>query len=298
MASWGLGDLPDLSGKTALITGGNIGLGFKSSLELARASAHVIIACRSQEKGADAIGRICSEVPSASLSHVALDLTSGTSIHACAEAVKQSHDRLDILMNNAGVVNLETLQHTETGHEMQMATNHFGHFALTGHLFSLLTGTLNARVVTLSSLAYRSGEIRFDDLDWRKRKYDRLKAYGDSKLANLIFMNLLHQRFEKAGASAISVAAHPGLTGTERQQSTGIGGGLSKRIASKVEVGVLPQLKAALHPDIAGGDFIGPRFGLRGRPTKLSPKLNRLEADVPEKLWALSAEVTGVTFPA
>ena len=254
-ARWNLSQSPRLDGATAIVTGGNVGLGFKSSLELARLGAHVIVACRSEERGRASIARIEADCPGASVETLPLDLASLPSIHAFADRFLESHPRLDLLMNNAGVVNLPTLERTSDGHELHMATNHFGHFALTGRLWTSLLAAERARVVVLSSAAHRFGEIRFDDLDWRKRAYDRGKAYGDSKLANLLFVLALQRRFEGAGSSAIAVAAHPGLTGTERQQSVGIGGRFSRWVASSVEHGVRSQLVAAMAPHVRGGVF-------------------------------------------
>lgn len=298
MKHWKLHDIPDLTGKTAIVTGGNAGLGFRSALELCRKGAEVVIACRRPEAGQGAIDRILTEVTSANLRCIPMDLTDFASVQGFAETFRRDYARLDILLNNAGVVNLEELRHTADGHEMHMATNHYGHFALTGHLFDLICATPGARVVTVSSGGYRAGEIRFDDMDWRKRPYSRLKCYGTSKLANILFMRSLQKRFEAAGADAMSLAAHPGLTGTERQQSIGMGGWLSRVLASPVEVGVAPQLRAATDPDVQAGEYYGPRFGIRGAPKAEEIKPVGLDEDTGEKLWALSEKVTGCHYPS
>lgn len=292
---WTLAEMPDLTGRVALVTGGNAGLGFKTSLELARCGARVFIACRSTSKGARACEAIWKVHPSAEVTPIQLDLLDLESVAACAATLRSHTDRLDLLINNAGVVNLPELRHTPDGHEMHMATNHFGHFALTGHLYALLVATPDARVVTLSSGGHRWGTIDFDDLDWRQRPYHRIKAYGDSKLANLYFMRSLQARFEAAGATALSVAAHPGLTGTERQQSEGVGGLLSKLLASPVEKGVRPQLFAATDARVRGGDFFGPRWGMRGGP---HPVELSLDDTIGDALWAHSEAATGVHYPA
>ncbi|MDI1447052.1 oxidoreductase [Polyangium sp. 6x1] len=297
MANWKLSDIPDLSGKTAVVTGGNVGLGFKSALELARKGAEIVIGCRRLVSGEEAIGRIRQELPAAKLSCVALDLTNLASVAAFGAAYKERHVRLDILMNNAGVVNLETLQRTSDGHEMHMATNHYGHFALTAHLFGLLCRTRGARVVTLTSGSYRMGEIRLDDMDWRKRRYSR-RSYGDSKLANLLFMRSLQQRFDAAEADAISVAAHPGLTGTERQQSIGVGGMLAKWIASPVSVGVAPQLRAATDPGVRKCELYGPRYVIRGDAVANEIKGHGTDAALAERLWSFTEELTNCRFEA
>ncbi|MEE8302085.1 MAG: SDR family NAD(P)-dependent oxidoreductase, partial [Candidatus Tectomicrobia bacterium] len=274
----------------------NIGLGFQTSLELSRRGAVVTIACRSIEKGELAIKRIRNEVPEARLNTMPLDLVNADSISSFSERFCAENERLDILVCNAGVVNLDSRRLTTEGREMHMATNHFGHFSLTGCLFPIIKSTEGARVVVLSSLAYQQGVIDFTDLDWNKRKYDRMKCYGDSKLANLLFMIELNRAFERCGASAIAVAAHPGLTATERQQSIGIGGVLARWLASPVEKGCLPQLLAATEPAVRAGEFYGPRYGLLGKPSKISLKPNAKDSEVSKKLWEFSETVTGVRY--
>ncbi|WP_107498304.1 oxidoreductase [Thalassobius sp. I31.1] len=296
MKCWKLNDIPDLTGRAAVVTGGNVGLGFRSAMELCRKGADVVIACRRPDAGQAAITRILAEVPDARIRCITMDLTDFTSVQRFADEFREGYARLDILLNNAGVVNLEQLRHTADGHEMHMATNHYGHFALTGHLFGLLCATPGARVVTVSSGGYRAGEIRFDDMDWRKRPYSRLKSYGTSKLANVLFMRALQRRFEAAGADAISLGAHPGLSGTERQQSIGMGGWLTRILASPVAIGVAPQLCAATCPTAQAGEYYGPRFGIRGAPRAEEIKPVGCDDDTGEKLWTLSAEVIGVSF--
>jgi len=291
---WSSKDIPNLSGKTALITGGNKGLGFQSALELSKKGAKVIISCRDIAMGLKAKERILTEVPLSEIEVIPLDLTDRVSIKHFSETVKQNFERLDILLCNAGVVNLESRQQTKNGDEMHMATNHFGHFALTGLLLPLIIASDNSRVVVVSSLAYKSGSINFDDLNWGDREYNTFKCYGDSKLANLLFVKYLNQFLREKGASTIAVSAHPGLTGTERQQSIGIGGKLAKWIASPVEKGVLPQLFAAIDAQAEPNSFYGPKYGLIGKPKKL--KLNRLDKQDAIKLWKLSENKTGVAF--
>ncbi|QQE10828.1 SDR family NAD(P)-dependent oxidoreductase [Planctomycetota bacterium] len=294
--TWNLTDIPNLTGKVAIVTGGNIGLGFESTYQLAKNGAHVIIACRSTEKGEAAIAKIKTQLPQASLQTIPLDLISAKSIEDFATTFTNQHDRLGILLNNAGVVNLEHLTRTPEGHEMHMATNHFGHFALTGLLYPTILKTENARVVTVSSGAAKWGEIQFDDLDWTTRPYSRVKSYGDSKLANLLFMIELQKHFENKGVSAISLSAHPGLTGTERQQTIGIGGKLSKWLASPVKSGVRPQLFAATSPDAQANDYYGPKFGIKG-PPKNSPKfIAQLDRNLAQQLWQTTEQITGIKY--
>ncbi len=292
--SWSNKDIPNLGGKTVLITGGNKGLGFQSALEFSKKGAKVIISCRDIKEGLKAKKKIMTEVPIAKIEVIPLDLTDPVSIKRFSEAVKQNFEKLDILLCNAGVVNLDSRQLTNSGDEMHMATNHFGHFALTGLLLPLIVASKNSRVVVVSSLAYKSGTINFDDLNWEDRKYSRLKCYGDSKLANLLFVKYLNQLLKKKGASTLAVSAHPGLTGTERQQSIGIGGKLAKWIASPVDKGVRPQLLAAIDPQAQANDFYGPKYGVIGKPVKL--KLNCLEEHDAVRLWELSEKNTGVAF--
>lgn len=296
MNQWTVDNIPDMSGKIAVVTGGNAGLGHKTSLELARRGAQVVMACRSLDKGQVAEEAIRKEVPEAMIETISLDLIDSDSIEMFAKVFRSRHNQLHLLVNNAAVVNLERLQRTSAGHEMHMATNHLGHFALTGRLFPLLTATDRARVVTVSSGGYRFGVIDFDDLAWEKRTYNRTKAYGDSKLANLLFMRQLQKRFDSVGASAISVAAHPGLTGTERQQSIGVGGFVTRWLASPVSMGCLPQLFAATDPSVKGGDFYGPRYLMRGYPSQQNRSLKSLDMQVAAKLWQISEELTQVRY--
>ncbi|WP_037036405.1 oxidoreductase [Pseudovibrio sp. JE062] len=287
----------DLAGKTAVVTGGNIGLGFQSTLELAQRGAHVVIACRTVEKGEAAMARMRQQVNSASLEVLPLDLTDRDSIHRFALSFTAKHQRLDILLNNAGVVNLKELARTKEGWEMHMATNHLGHFLLTGLLFETLVATPDARVVTVSSGAYKAAKMNFDDLHWEKRPYARVGSYAESKLANLLFMFALQRRFDDAGSSAKSMSAHPGLAATERQQSIGIGGWLSRAMARPVEFGARPQMMAATDTSLPACSFLGPRFGIWGNPSPI--KLSGLAVDegVQEKLWAISEELTGFQYP-
>jgi len=283
-----------LHGKNVLITGGNKGLGYQSALELTSKGAKVIITCRDIESGLSAKKKIIAKVPFADIVVIPLDLTDIESLNHFSETVKCKVERLDILICNAGVVNLDSRQLTKSGEEMHMATNHFGHFALTGLLLPLLTLSENSRVVVVSSLAYKSGVINFDDINWDNREYNTFKCYGDSKLANLLFVKHLNEFLKIKGVSTIAVSAHPGLTATERQQTIGIGGKLAKWLASPIEKGVKPQLLAAIDPNAKPNDFYGPRYGLVGKPVKL--KLNRLDTQEAIKLWELSEKKTGITF--
>lgn len=293
---WKLDDIPSLSGKTAVVTGANTGLGFQSALELAKNQAHVILACRSEENGQTAIQRIKSIAPQASLEVITLDLSDIKSTHDFAEQFYTHHTTLDLLINNAGLVNLASLQHNAAGHEMHMAVNHLGHFALTALLSKALLASPSARVVTLSSAGHKIGHINFEDFKWHKRTYSRTKAYGDSKLANLLFMQSLQDYFEQQQSKALSVAAHPGLTGTERQQSIGIGGWLARKMATPVTQGVRPQLMAATGTTVQARDFYGPRWGLWGAPVKIKLDNKAKDKLLAQQLWDYSLELTQVEF--
>ena len=293
---WELQYISDVKNKNFVVTGANTGLGLKSVTELANAGANVVLTCRDISQGVQLAKEINNAIQREAVISVWLDLVDLDSIAQCAAVIIGHFDKLDGLINNAGVVNLPKLTHSPSGHEMHMATNHFGHFALTGHLFNLLISTPNSRVVTVSSGGYRAGVINFEDLDWKQRTYSRVKAYGDSKLANLLFMRELQTKFEQAGATSLSVAAHPGLTGTERQQNIGIGGKLTKCLASPVSTGVAPQLFAATDSTVSGRDFYGPKYGIWGPPKKLKVKGNVLNQALAQKLWLYSSELTKVTY--
>lgn len=298
MKTWNTESIPDLSGKTALITGGNTGLGFQSARELARRHALVVIACRSLAKGERAVFAIRESLGrEAALGVLPLDLADHASVRDCAEAFKARYDRLDILMNNAGVVNKEERGETPNGSETQMGTNHFGHFLLTSLLADALRETPGSRVVTMSSGAYKSARLDFEDLDWKKRPYHRMRSYGDSKLANLLFTRKLQEYFARTGTDSMALSAHPGLSASPRQQSIGIGGPLSKRLASPLSRGSRPQLLAATAPFVAGGEFYGPKYGIDGPPVRQKIRHKQYTREIADRLWRVSEERTGARWP-
>lgn len=297
MNMWDENKIPNLTGKVAIVTGGNTGLGYQSCLELAKKNATVIIACRNSVKGKKAIKEINKTIgKKAYISTLSLDLSNYDSIRAFVKQFKQKHNRLDLLMNNAGVVNQKEKGNTQDGNETHFGTNHLGHFALTGLLVDLLIQTPKSRVITLTSIGYKQGNIDFDDLTWKKRNYSRVKSYSDSKLANLLFTLQLQYYFEAKGASTIAVSAHPGLSASPRQQKIGIGGKLSKWIARPVHKGCQSQLLVATAPFIKGNDFYGPRYGLGGNPKKLKIKHKQYNTEVAKKLWQISEKITGVYY--
>ena len=308
MPTWTAADLPDLTGKTIVITGANSGLGYESALALAGAGAHVVLACRDQEKGRAAERLIRAAHPRASTELVALDLASLADIRRAATALRDAHPRIDILLNNAGVMALPYRKTTD-GFEMQLGTNHLGHFALTGLLLEALLATPGARVVTVSSGAHRIGAIRFDDPQWQ-RGYRKWRAYGQSKLANLLFTYELQRRLDAAGAGMLSVAAHPGYAATNLQAAGPRmeGSSLMERItdlgnrlfAQSAAMGALPQLYAATAPGVRGGEYYGPESlgELWGSPKRVESNARSRDTYAAARLWALSERLTGVTYDA
>ena len=306
MPRWTTTEMPDLSGKTIVVTGANSGLGYEAALALAGAGAHVVLACRDQAKGRAAEQQIRAAQPRASTALMTLDLASLADIRRFAEALRAAHPRLDVLMNNAGVMALP-YRKTADGFEMQIGTNHLGHFALTGLLLDRLLATPGARIVTLSSGAHRLGKIRFDDLNW-EHGYGRWRAYGQSKLANLLFTYELQRRLAAAGAGAISVAAHPGYAATNLQAAAPRMDGsrvmerltdLSNALFSQsAAMGALPQLYAAVAPAVRGGEYYGPDgIGeIWGHPRPVVSNAASRDSDAARRLWELSERLSGVRF--
>jgi NAD(P)-dependent dehydrogenase (short-subunit alcohol dehydrogenase family) len=294
--SWGEVDIPDLSHRVAVVTGANSGIGFETARALAAKGARVILGCRSRAKGPQAAARIREAVPGADVIFDTLDLASLQSIAMFAKEITTEIDRLDILVNNAGVM-VPPLDYTKDGFELQLGINHLGHFALTAHLFPLLQATPGSRVVTVSSLAHLAGWIHFSDLQSMK-SYQAMLAYGQSKLANLLFMRELARRCEQAGVDVISAGAHPGSTRTALQRHSEIMHAVVRYFAQDAPAGALPTLYAATAAGVRGGDYYGPLFGAVGRPARalLSPLArNQVMA---RRLWEVSEELTGASFPS
>jgi NAD(P)-dependent dehydrogenase (short-subunit alcohol dehydrogenase family) len=297
MENWNTDKIPNLKGKVAIVTGGNTGLGFEISKQLAAKNAKVVIACRTISKGEQAFRNIEKYLNNGvEGSVIELDLTNIDSIRNFVTEFKNDYNKLDLLINNAAVVNLKEKAVTKDGLEMHMATNHFGHFALTGLLFDVIKNTPNSRVVTMSSGGHKYGKIDFDDINWENRKYDRVKSYGDSKLANLLFACKLQERFDIENLSSMSVSAHPGLSATERQQTIGIGGWLTKLLAQPVWKGALPALLAATDSRVKAIEYYGPKYGIRGYPTLSRMDEMVFDRSLADKLWKLSEEITGVSY--
>jgi NAD(P)-dependent dehydrogenase (short-subunit alcohol dehydrogenase family) len=299
---WTVQRIPDQSGRTAVVTGANSGLGLVTARELARAGARVVLACRNTRKGEDAVGDCTAAAHDAELELEELDLASLDSVRAFAERFRSRHDGLDVLVNNAGVM-ATPRRYTADGFELQFGTNHLGHFALTGLLIGEMEGREDARVVTLSSGAHRIGRIAFDNLGG-ERRYFRWRAYGQSKLANLMFALELDRRLRAAGSTVKSLAAHPGYAATNLQFAgpPGVDAAvmkLSNRVlAQSDEMGALPTLYAATEPGLEGGTFCGPDGFMeqRGHPTRVAPSGAARDEEVARRLWEVSEQLTGVRF--
>ena len=305
---WTAEQIPSQAGKTALITGANSGIGYQAALELARHGAHVLLGCRNEAKGRAALNRLQRESPGASAEVVELDMASLASIRAFAAAFIGRGVVLDLLINNAGVMALPKRELTEDGFERQFGTNHLGHFALTGLLLPALLAAPAPRVVTVASLAHRTGKIEFDNLQ-SERSYNGKgwDAYNASKLANILFAKELDRRARAAHSRLLSLAVHPGVS-TTSIFANGPGAMSLKAIAVKVlapvlmqndKAGALPTLYAATSPNAHGGEYIGPDGfqELKGSPVVVQPRPQALDVAVGGRLWTVSEELTGVHYP-
>jgi NAD(P)-dependent dehydrogenase (short-subunit alcohol dehydrogenase family) len=297
-AKWTSGDVPGQHGRLAVVTGANTGLGFETARVLAAHGASVVLAVRDTEKGKRAAARIAGTAPGANVMVQPLDLTSLDSIRAAAGELRAQHPRIDLLINNAGVM-FPPKQTTRDGFELQFGTNHLGHFALTGLLLEQMLPVPSSRVVTVSSQAHRiQARINFDDLQ-SERSYSRVAAYSQSKLANLMFTYELQRRLSGAGTT-IAVAAHPGLASTElTRNSPAATAVLARAFSQKAAMGALPVLRAATDPGVLGGQYYGPGglFGARGYPKLAESSEQSHDAAIQRRLWTVSEELTGVTFP-
>ncbi len=301
-SKWTAEQIPDQSGRTAVVTGANSGLGLVCARELARHGAHVVLACRNAEKGAAAVAEIERAAPGAQVELAALDLGSLASVQAFAESFHSTHDGLDVLLNNAGVM-APPRRTTTDGYELQLGTNLLGHFALTARLLGAMEGRADARVVTLSSNAHKMGRIDFEDLQ-SERKYSRWRAYGQSKLADLQFALELDRRLRAAGSSTKSLAAHPGYAATNLQSAAVptadrlVMAVTNVFLAQSAERGAWPPLYAATEPGLDGGAYIGPDgIGeFRGHPRPVSPNRAARDEAVAARLWEVSEELTGARF--
>ncbi|MGE0683858.1 MAG: oxidoreductase [Candidatus Binatia bacterium] len=296
---WSQHDVPDQTGRIAIVTGANSGIGLETARVLARKGAHVVLACRNKAKGEAACADVLQGAPHAKVEFQPLDLSSLQSVKTFAEGFTATHQQLDLLINNAGIMMLPSLGRTVEGFELQFGTNHLGHFALTGRLLSLLLQTANSRVVTVSSVMHRYGPLHFDNLGAEK-SYSPTKAYGYSKLANLLFMRELHRRCRQASSSTRSVAAHPGSTRTNLQQYKPSFRWMMSFpfTAQEPPAGALPTLYAATAEYVTEGDYYGPQgwFEMTGPPAKAYMSTHARSEESAKKLWELSEKLTGVTY--
>jgi NAD(P)-dependent dehydrogenase (short-subunit alcohol dehydrogenase family) len=297
MKPWTFDDIPDQTGRTAIVTGANTGIGLETARMLALKGARVVLACRSVEKGKAALDRILSEKPPGIVTVLPLDLSDLESVTAFVAAFSAKHDRLDLLINNAGVM-VPPLGRTKQGFELQFGTNHLGHFALTGRLLPWLERTRGARVVVVSSTAQNAGRIDFDDLSWQRRSYIAWLAYGQSKLANMMFALELQRRLAAAGSGVLVTAAHPGWTATDLQRTSGTIRFFNPLFGMKPADGALPTLRAATDPAAEGGSYWGPShfFELNGPPAKARICARAKDVKVAARLFDVSETLTGVSF--
>lgn len=303
---WTQKNIPNMSEKVVIITGANSGLGLESTKALAAKGATVVMACRNMSKAEQAKAEVLQSTPNAKIDVMQLDNASLDSVKAFAEAFKAKYDRLDLLLNNAGVMAVPRTE-TADGFEMQLGVNHLGHFALTGLLLDVLTKTPNARVHNTSSSAAFGGSIDFDDL-MGEQNYGRWDAYGQSKLANAVFATELDRRLKAAGHDTISNSSHPGLVMTNLQTNSlqESGAPFMERVlysiagplmAQDIQMGVLPQLYASTAPEAKGGVFYGPKtFRLRGYPAEQKCNNALDDANLRKRFWEISEQLTGVNY--
>ncbi len=303
-SEWNVDDIPDLTGKIIVVTGGNSGLGFESVKAFTAKGARVVMACRSVIKGEEAAKQIAEINPSADIEVMALDLMDLSSIERFAWSFKQKYPRLNVLLNNAGIMTTP-YQLTRDGFEGQMGTNHLGHFALTGLLMEVIGQTPQSRVVTVSSMAHRQGNMDFDNLLFEKGKdYTPMKAYARSKLANLLFTFELQRWFDAHGVESLALAAHPGISQTnlfrhiENKGFFKLLRVLLKRIVQEPSMGALPQIRAATDPEAEGGVFFGPDGfrGMKGHPVVVKASAAAQNVETAKRLWAVSEKLTGVVY--
>jgi NAD(P)-dependent dehydrogenase (short-subunit alcohol dehydrogenase family) len=292
---WTLESLPNQNGKTAIVTGANAGIGYETAKALAGKEARVILACRSRERGEAALKKIRETYPQAQLELHLLDLTSLDSVRQFATEIIDKYPQLDLLINNAGVM-MPPESKTKEGFELQIGVNFLGHFLLTGLLLELLEKTPGARVVTLSSIAHRSGRINLDNFKGEK-PYMSMREYGQSKLACLMFALELQKRLDAKGSKVLSLAAHPGWTQTELMRHQSLADVLSRYLAMPTLQGALPTLFAATAP-LPGGTYTGPNgfFEAWGFPATAKIRPHAQDAEMQKKLWQKAESLTGISF--
>lgn len=301
---WTAEQIPDLSGKIVVITGANSGIGFESARELSRKGAEVIFACRDPVKAEKAIYRIHNEIPAAKMNFIELDLASLASVRHFSEVFKSVYDRLDVLLNNAGIM-LIPYGETAEGFENTIGTNHLGHFALTGLLLDRLSATPGARVVNVASNAHYGGEMDFENLLYEnKRGYAPMRAYSRSKLANLLFTYELQRRFETRDLDVIALAAHPGISATSLANHlffnliSWLIQPAMKLIFQNSAMGALPSLRAAVDPEARGSQYYGPdgKGENSGYPIVVDSNAASKNENDARTLWEFSEELTGIKY--
>jgi len=297
-------DIPDLTGKTIIVTGANTGLGFEAVKVFARNGANVVMACRSAEKGETARKQLVRLYPSSIIQFMQLDLADLKSIHRFAATFRKSHAHLDVLLNNAAV-KMAPYSLTQDGFESQMGVNHLGHFALTGVLLDVLKKSPKSRVVNVSSLSHKQGKMDFENLTFENTKdYTPLKAYRRSKLSNLLFTYELQRFFDSKGIDCLALAAHPGISKTNN--STEAESNLLMKfyklsvsyIVQPASMGALPQIRASVDPQVKPGEYYGPGgvLELSGYPVLVRPKSTALELETARMLWEASERLTAVKY--
>jgi len=297
---WTDADVPDQAGRVAIVTGSNTGLGLETARVLAARGAQVVLAVRDTDKGNAAAAKIIGTVPRADVKVQPLDLGSLQSVRTAAEELKAAYPRIDLLINNAGVMYPSPRQTTNDGFELQFGTNHLGHFALTGLLLEHLLPVEGSRIVTVSSVGHRiRAAIHFDDLQW-ERGYDRVAAYGQSKLSNLLFTYELQRRLAAKDESTIALAAHPGFSDTDlTRHLPAFARPLYPLVSQGPAQGALATLRAATDPAAQGGQYYGPSGfqELQGLPKVTQSSKQSYNQDLQRRLWSVSEELTGVTYP-
>ena len=300
---WSSDDIPDLSGKTIIVTGGNSGLGFEAVKSFSAKGAETILACRNEQDGEYAKKKTLEERPSAKINVMILDLADLKSIHSFVGKIEEKYPKINVLLNNAGIVC--PYKKTKDGFEMQIGTNHLGHFALTGLLLHLLKNTKGSRVVNVSSLGHKFGKLDFDNFMFEKGGYAIMKAYETSKLSNLLFTYELQRRFEKFNIDCIAVAAHPGVAKSNlskyvtKKPLYKVGIAISNSIMSQnTSMVALPQIRASVDPLVKGGDYFGPGGfqEWKGYPVKVKSNDASYDLNNAKELWSISEKLTKVNY--
>ncbi|NOU62079.1 oxidoreductase [Marinifilum caeruleilacunae] len=296
-AKWGESQIPNQKGKLVIVTGSTSGIGKEAVRILTDKQATLVMSVRNTQKGDLVAAEIQSANPEAKIKVMQLDLSSLESIKDFAANFNQYFDRLDVLINNAGIMMCPHAKTTD-GFEIQMGTNHLGHFALTGYLLPLLKKTKNSRIVVTSSVAHKFGKINLDDINWEKRKYNTNNAYGDSKIANLYFAYELVRKLKSDPHAPMVTAAHPGWTRTELQRHKSGIRFLNNFFSQAPEMGILPSLRAGFDPEAKAGDYYGPAkyFEMQGHPVIVKSNQLSHDRDIAKQLWDISEEMTGVKY--